>query len=107
VVELRAKQADYDAPVNMGQSPLGWCSDWPSGGSWFPVLFQTHSIADGSSWGMLSDPALDAEIDQVAALPTDQSTAKWADLDKKIMATYVALPLEAPAPLLLLREPPL
>jgi peptide/nickel transport system substrate-binding protein len=90
--ELRAKQADYDAPVNMGQSPLGWCSDWPSGGSWFPVLFQTHSIADGSSWGMLSDPALDSEIDQVAALPSDQSTAKWADLDKKIMGTYVALP---------------
>jgi len=90
--ELRTKTADYDAPVNMGQSPRGWCSDWPSGGSWFPVLFQTHSIADGSSWGMLQDSALDAEIDQINALPADQSTAKWAELDKKIMGMYVAMP---------------
>src|SRR5690606_37334319 len=37
--ELRAKRADYEAPVNMLQSPAGWCSDWPTGGSWFPVLF--------------------------------------------------------------------
>jgi peptide/nickel transport system substrate-binding protein len=90
--ELRTKTSDYDAPVNMGQSPRGWCSDWPSGGSWFPVLFQTHSIADGSSWGMLQDSALDAEIDQINALPADQSTAKWAELDKKIMGMYVAMP---------------
>jgi len=90
--ELRGKRADYDAPVNMGQSPLGWCSDWPSGGSWFPVLFQTHSIDDGSSWGMLSDPALDARIDEVNALPVDQAATKWGDLDKEIMGMYIALP---------------
>jgi len=76
----------------MGQSPAGWCSDWPTGSSWFPVLFQKHSIADGTSWGMLSDPALDAEIDAVAKLPADQAAPKWADLDEKIMNMYVAIP---------------
>ncbi|MCO8270677.1 ABC transporter substrate-binding protein [Actinoplanes sp. TRM 88003] len=90
--DLRSKKGDYDAPVNMGQSPAGWCSDWPTGGSWFPVLFQTHSIADGQSWGMLSDKALDKEIDDVANLPAEESTSKWAALDKKIMEQYVALP---------------
>jgi peptide/nickel transport system substrate-binding protein len=90
--ELRSKTADYNAPVNMGQSPAGWCSDWPTGSSWFPVLFQKHSIADGTSWGMLSDPALDAEIDAVAKLPADQAAPKWADLDEKIMNMYVAIP---------------
>jgi len=90
--DLRTKTSDYKAPVNMGQSPAGWCSDWPSGGSWFPVLFQTHSIADGQSWGMLSDPALDKEITDIANLPADQATAKWAALDKKIMEMYVAIP---------------
>ena len=90
--DLRAKVGDYDAPVNMGQSPGGWCSDWPTGGSWFPVLFESHSVSDGTSWGMLSDKSLDAEIDAVAALPADQSTAKWAALDEKIMGMYVALP---------------
>jgi peptide/nickel transport system substrate-binding protein len=90
--DLRTKTGNYDAPVNMGQSPAGWCSDWPTGGSWFPVLFQSHSITDGTSWGMLSDKALDAEIDADAQLPTDQATAKWGALDQKIMGMYVALP---------------
>lgn len=90
--ELRAKIADYDAPVNMGQAPQGWCSDWPSGSSWFPVLFQSHSVGDGTSWGMLSDKALDAKIDEISNLPADQATAKWSELDKEIMGMYVALP---------------
>ena len=90
--DLRTKKSDYDASVNMGQAPAGWCSDWPTGGSWFPVLFETHSITDNTSWGMLSDKALDAEIDQVAQLPTEEATSKWAALDQKIMGMYVALP---------------
>lgn len=91
--ELRTKRADYDAPVNLGQSPAGWCSDWPSGGSWFPVLFRTQSITDGTTWGFLSDAALDAEIDAVGNLPASEQTAKWTALDKKIMETYLpALP---------------
>jgi peptide/nickel transport system substrate-binding protein len=90
--DLRTKTGDYDAPVNFGQSPAGWCSDWPTGNSWFPVLFQTHAISDGQSWGMLSDKALDAEIDADSQLPSDQATAKWGALDQKIMGMYVALP---------------
>ncbi|MDY7090213.1 MAG: ABC transporter substrate-binding protein [Actinomycetota bacterium] len=90
--DLRTKKGDYDAPVNMGQSPGGWCSDWPSGGSWFPVLFRSQSIAEGQSWGMLSDKALDKEINDIANLPAEESTAKWAALDKKIMEQYIAIP---------------
>ncbi|GAB1642076.1 ABC transporter substrate-binding protein [Krasilnikovia sp. MM14-A1259] len=90
--DLRTKTGDYNAPVNLGQSPAGWCSDWPSGGSWFPVLFQSHSVTDGQSWGMLNDPALDKEITDVANLPADQATPKWTELDKKIMGMYVAIP---------------
>jgi peptide/nickel transport system substrate-binding protein len=90
--DLRKKTSDYKAPVNLGQSPAGWCSDWPSGGSWFPVLFQSHSIDDGQSWGELSDAALDKEITDVADLPADQSQAKWAALDQKIMGMYIAIP---------------
>ncbi|WP_127501716.1 ABC transporter substrate-binding protein [Actinoplanes solisilvae] len=90
--DLRKKVGDYDAPVNMGQSPAGWCSDWPSGGSWFPVLFRSQSIDEGQSWGMLSDKALDKEIDDIASLPADQSQSKWAALDKKILEQYVAIP---------------
>jgi peptide/nickel transport system substrate-binding protein len=90
--DLRTKTADYNAPVNLGQAPRGWCSDWPTGNSWFPVLFETHSIADGLSWGMLSDKALDQEIDAVSLLPSDQAAAKWSALDQKIMGMYIAIP---------------
>jgi len=90
--DLRTKTSDYNAPVNMGQSPSGWCSDWPSGGSWFPVLFKSSSISNGTSLGMLKDPALDKEIDDVNNLPTEQSTGKWAGIDQKIMGMYVVLP---------------
>jgi peptide/nickel transport system substrate-binding protein len=90
--DLRDKTADYNAPVNMGQSPPGWCSDWPTGASWFPVLFESSGIANDLSWGMLQDKALDTQINQVANLPTDQATPKWGALDQQIMGLYVALP---------------
>ncbi|MFB9239431.1 ABC transporter substrate-binding protein [Plantactinospora siamensis] len=90
--ELRTKTRDYDAPVNMDQGPRGWCSDWPSGGSWLPVLFQSHSIPDGQTWGFLSDKSVDAQIDAVANLPADQATAKWSELDQAMMEKYLILP---------------
>jgi peptide/nickel transport system substrate-binding protein len=90
--DLRTKISDYNAPVNLVQGPRGWCSDWPTGASWIPVLFKSSSISDGISWGFLQDKALDAKIDAVAALPSNQATGKWAALDQEIMGRYVALP---------------
>ena len=90
--DLRSKTADYSAPVNMGQSPAGWCSDWPTGGSWFPVLFESSSLKAGLSWGMMSDPTLDAQINAVGDLPADQQPAAWGKLDQQIMGQYVVIP---------------
>ena len=90
--DLRKKIADYDAPVNLAQGPRGWCSDWPTGSSWLPVLFETHSIADGLSWGFLSDPAVDKKIDDIANLPTEEATGKWTAVDQELMGQYLALP---------------
>jgi peptide/nickel transport system substrate-binding protein len=92
--DLRTKTADYNAPVNLGQAPRGWCSDWPTGNSWLPVLYESHSITDGTTWGMLSDKTLDAEIDAASALPSDQASAKWGPLDQKIMGMYIAVPMD-------------
>jgi peptide/nickel transport system substrate-binding protein len=89
---FRQKTNDYTAPVNLGQGPSAWCSDWPTGSSWFPVLFQSHSIDDGTSWGMQTDTALDAEIDAVSVLPADQRARRWMALDQKIMGRYVVIP---------------
>jgi len=90
--DVRTKKGDYSQAVNMGQSPGGWCSDWPTGTSWFPVLFESSSLEAGLSWGMMSDKTLDTEINAVADLPTEEATGKWAALDQKILGMYVALP---------------
>ncbi|MGW5053336.1 ABC transporter substrate-binding protein [Actinokineospora sp. NPDC004072] len=90
--EVRAKTSDYDAPVNMGQSPQGWCSDWPTGGGWFPVLFTSEAVANQQSLGMLADPAVDAEIEAIATLPATEAAAKWGELDRKLMGMYLVIP---------------
>ncbi|GGJ98008.1 ABC transporter [Pilimelia anulata] len=90
--ELRAKKSDYTAPVNMGQGPAGWCSDWPTGGSWFPVLFRSQSVEEGQSWGMLAEKKLDKRINKLTKLPADESEKKWAELDEEIMEKYIFLP---------------
>ena len=91
--QVRKYTANYAKPVNMLWSPRGWCSDWPSGSSWFPVLFKSQSVKDLNSIGELQDPALDKKIDDVSALPLDQQAAKWGELDKYILETYLpALP---------------
>jgi peptide/nickel transport system substrate-binding protein len=92
--DLRTKTADYTAPVNLGQTPRGWCSDWPSGSTWIPLLFQSAAIAGDTSWGMFSDKSLDAQIDAVSELPSEQAAPKWAALDQQIMGLYPVLPMD-------------
>jgi peptide/nickel transport system substrate-binding protein len=77
--------------VNLGKSPAGWCSDWPSGTSWLPVLFKSDAIALGNSIGQLSDPKLDADIDRVAAMEPNEQLKEWGKIDKQVMENYLPL----------------
>jgi peptide/nickel transport system substrate-binding protein len=92
--KYRTFVGDQNAPVNIGKTPAGWCSDWPSGSSWFPVVFKSDAIALGNSVGQLQDKALDTEIDKVANMSPDQQLKEWPKMDKKILQDYLpALPL--------------
>ncbi|GAB3927782.1 ABC transporter substrate-binding protein [Kribbella albertanoniae] len=94
--KIREVTGDQNAPVNMFKSPVGWCSDWPSGSSWAPVLFRSDAIKLGNSVGQLEDKALDAEIDKVNNMSPEEAlkTKAWINLDKKIMQDYLpALPV--------------
>jgi len=93
--QIRSVTGDQNAPVNTLKSPTGWCSDWPSGSSWAPVLFRSDAIALGNSVGQLEDKALDAEIDKVNNMDPNEAlkSKTWINLDKKIMQDYLpALP---------------
>ncbi|TDD60779.1 ABC transporter substrate-binding protein [Kribbella antibiotica] len=89
--KIRTLTGDQNAPVNMGKTPAGWCSDWPSGTSWFPVLFKSDAIELGNSIGQLQDKALDAEIDRVADLDPNAQLKEWSKIDKKIMQDHLPL----------------
>jgi peptide/nickel transport system substrate-binding protein len=87
--KIRTFTGDQNAPVNIGKTPTGWCSDWPSATSWMPVLFKSDAIALGNSVGQLQDKALDAEIDAVSAKEPNEQLKEWTKVDKDILEKYL------------------
>lgn len=87
--KLRTYTGDQNAPVNIGKTPTGWCSDWPAGTSWMPVLFRSDAIELGNSVGQLQDKALDAEIDRVSAMTPDEQLKEWPKVDKMILEKHL------------------
>lgn len=70
---------------------VGWCSDWPSGSSFIPPLFQSTDIAKngfGSNYAAFSEAAVDARINSLQLLPLDKQPAAWNALDKTIQDKY-------------------
>lgn len=92
--ERRKLIADPNAPTNMGQSPAGWCFDWPSADSIFPpTVSSTQITAGGTNWGNLSDPKIDAELARIQKLSIAEQGPEWGKFDKWLMENYLpALP---------------
>jgi len=82
---IRTDRTDYDSPINVRSS--GWCSDWPSGGSWFPAQWAGELVG---LEGMpnptnLDDPKVNAEINRILdELPPEEAAGAWGELDKMI-----------------------
>ncbi len=86
---IRDELNDPDADVNVRQQ--GWCSDWPSGGSWFPAQWIGDAIVPDS----VNNPSfLDEEdVNAEAARIQNEASAEdapglWGELDKMIMEEY-------------------
>jgi peptide/nickel transport system substrate-binding protein len=86
--KIREARTDYDSPINVRSS--GWCSDWPSGGSWFPAQW------DGSLVGLegMPNPAnfKEADADQMQKDILDgkkgDTSKAWGEFDKFIEEKY-------------------
>jgi peptide/nickel transport system substrate-binding protein len=68
---------------------VGWCSDWPSGGSWFPPVFHStdvNGVGFGSNYAAF-DKA-DKQIDAIGTLPLIDQPKAWNALDKMIQEKY-------------------
>jgi peptide/nickel transport system substrate-binding protein len=87
--EIRAKIDNPDAPVNMRGS--GWCSDWPSGSSWFPAIMDGSLINpnDSPNMSFLDVPEVNKANDRILAMEDPAEAAEaWGELDKTIMEKY-------------------
>lgn len=72
----------------------GWCSDWPSGGSWFPPVMGSTNLEEeglGSNYAAFSEEDVDQRIEDVLMLPVEEQAAAWNELDKYIAEEYFPL----------------
>jgi peptide/nickel transport system substrate-binding protein len=83
---IRTDRTDYDSPINVRSS--GWCSDWPSGGSWFPAQWAGNLVGlEGMPNPANFDVAeFDKEQDRILDTLTPEEAAEaWGDFDEKLM----------------------
>jgi len=86
--KIREARTDYKSPINVRSS--GWCSDWPSGGSWFPAQW------DGSLVGLegMPNPSnfKEADADQmqkdILNGKKGDPTKAWGEFDKFLETKY-------------------
>ena len=85
----RADRTDYNSPINVRSS--GWCSDWPSGGSWFPAQWAGELVGlEG-----MPNPAnfkvkeMDAEQNRILdELSPEDAVEAWGEFDQKMEEEY-------------------
>ncbi|MFC6703784.1 ABC transporter substrate-binding protein [Flexivirga alba] len=87
--EYTKKIADPKAPVDMLNGTPGWCYDWPTGDSVYPVLFSGEGIPDGTTVGQFKNAAVNAEMDKIGAMAPAKAAPEWAKLDQEIMTKYI------------------
>ena len=80
---LDGVKADPNAPIDI--RPSGWCPDWPSGSGIFPQVL--HSQGENNH-SFFDEPAVDAEIERIGALPIEEQVAQWGALDERIMTDH-------------------
>ncbi len=92
VADYSTERRDPDSEVNLRAA--GWCSDWPSGGSWIPPVLESSDLDEeglGSNYAAFSEPDVDRRIREVVMLPTEQQPAAWNDLGRHVAETYFPL----------------
>ncbi|MEU8084166.1 ABC transporter substrate-binding protein [Micromonospora sp. NPDC049101] len=82
--EIKKKDNPWDLYIG------NWAADWPSGASILPVLYDGRTIkAEGNSnQSYFNDPAINAEMDRIQAMPAADQGPEWAKLDERIMKEH-------------------
>jgi peptide/nickel transport system substrate-binding protein len=68
-----------------------WCSDWPSGGSWFPPVMKSTNLDEeglAANYAAFSEPDVDQRIEDILMMPFDEQADAWNELDEHIAKEY-------------------
>jgi len=86
---IRTDRTDPKSPINVRSS--GWCSDWPSGITWFPAqwagsLVGLEGMPNPSNF---KEADMDALQDKILDTMTPEEAAKaWGEFDKTMETKY-------------------
>jgi peptide/nickel transport system substrate-binding protein len=86
---IRTDRTDYKSPINVRSS--GWCSDWPTGGSWFPAqwsgdLVGVEGMPNPSNF---KEKDMDAEQNRILdTLSPEKAAPAWGQFDKTMETKY-------------------
>ncbi len=89
IADSSTLRADPNTKINVRSA--GWCSDWPTGGSWFPPLFESTNLKAeglGSNYAVFSEKDVDDQIAKIQKSPLDEQNGLWNQMDKDIAETY-------------------
>jgi peptide/nickel transport system substrate-binding protein len=88
-----AARDNVDEDINVRSA--GWCSDWPSGATWFPtVLGSTNpdkTKSFGTNYSAFGNKAVDDQMDAIQRMPLEKQAAAWNAMDKQIADKYFPL----------------
>jgi peptide/nickel transport system substrate-binding protein len=85
----RTDRTVYDSPQNVRSS--GWCSDWPSGMTWFPAqwsgdLVGLEGMPNPSNFKVKEMDDLQDKI--LDTMTPEQAIKAWGEFDKKMETEY-------------------
>jgi peptide/nickel transport system substrate-binding protein len=85
---IRDARSEYDIPVNVRSS--GWCSDWPTGSSWFPAQWDGDLVGQKGMPNLANfdEPDADALQDEFQDDPRRDMAGAWGEFDKIMQETY-------------------
>jgi peptide/nickel transport system substrate-binding protein len=86
---IRTDRTDPKSPINVRSS--GWCSDWPTGGSWFPAQWAGSLVGlDGMpNPAQFKQADMDKQQDKILdTMSPEEAAGAWGDFDKTMEEKY-------------------
>ena len=85
---IRDVLSDYNNGANVQYQ--GWCSDWPTGGSWFPAQWDGRLVGVNGRPNVANFkvPEMDKQQDKILEMPPEEAGEAWGQFDKKLMTEH-------------------